>query len=211
MSRTFHAASDLPSGLVASPRYGAVPIPSGLSIPEAEIRAGFWALRDEGVIFPQTVLRADPSRQNYTLYPRRYYVDMLRDCRDCGRPFIFFAQEQQHWFEVLRFYVDADCVRCSECSAARRAARRAAKQGPFTRYARAMSAAELSPEALRTLVDDATDLLEAGVLRNLQKLGVLKNRALRECAEHPGTMRLVEALKRRHQALRASAPERSDP
>lgn len=28
---------------------------------------------------------------------------------------MFFALEQKYWFEVLKFYVDADCVKCIEC------------------------------------------------------------------------------------------------
>jgi hypothetical protein len=43
------------------------------------------------------------------------YVDIARPCRKCGRWFIFFALEQQYWFETLGFFCDADCVECQEC------------------------------------------------------------------------------------------------
>ena len=55
------------------------------------------------------------QKQNYSTCPREVYVDIEKACRDCGRPFLFFAQEQKYWFEELGFYVDADCVKCVEC------------------------------------------------------------------------------------------------
>jgi len=44
-----------------------------------------------------------------------HYYDVKRECRDCNRPFIFFAQEQKHWYEELGFPLESDCVRCVEC------------------------------------------------------------------------------------------------
>ena len=182
----------LPPGIVPHPRYGSLPIASGRAIPEAEIRSGFWALGN-AVIFPETVLLADTSKQNYAIYPRRYYVDILRDCRECERPFLFFAQEQRYWFEELQFFVDADCVHCSECRARQHDAKK-----QLARFSAAMKETNLSRKDLMTLIDDAADLLQAGVVSNLSKLGALKNRALRECEEYPGTSRLAQALGEAH-------------
>lgn len=64
---------------------------------------------------PGTAIEADPSRQNEPTVPVTHYYDMERLCLDCQRPFIFFAEEQKHWYEVLRLPLDADCVRCWEC------------------------------------------------------------------------------------------------
>jgi len=47
--------------------------------------------------------------------PVTHYFDVKRQCRDCGKPFIFFAEEQKHWYEVLGFGLDSDCVRCVAC------------------------------------------------------------------------------------------------
>ena len=102
------------AALVPHGRYGARPIPSGLTVPEAEIRRGFWR-HDREKLFPESVLLADVAKQNYAIYPRKYYVDMLRRCQGCERPFIFFAREQRHWYETLRFHVEADCVHCPTC------------------------------------------------------------------------------------------------
>ncbi|WP_405632352.1 zinc-ribbon domain containing protein [Pseudoalteromonas sp. Ld20] len=41
----------------------------------------------------------DPRKQRYCIYPRNLYIDIQKQCVDCHRPFIFFAKEQQYWFE----------------------------------------------------------------------------------------------------------------
>lgn len=62
-----------------------------------------------------TVVEADLERQAYSPVPVLYYFDLKRECVECGRPFIFFAEEQKHWYETLGFVLDADCVRCIDC------------------------------------------------------------------------------------------------
>ena len=62
-----------------------------------------------------TALVAEPSRQNSPTVPVTHYYDVERVCRNCTRPFIFFAEEQKHWYEVLRFRLDVDCVLCPPC------------------------------------------------------------------------------------------------
>ena len=99
----------IPKNIVPHPRYGVTPIPSALIVPEKDIRVGYWGLL-HAQIFSDTVLLADSSKQNYSLYPRKCYVDILRTCLTCHRPFIFFAREQRYWYETLGFYVDANCV-----------------------------------------------------------------------------------------------------
>jgi hypothetical protein len=53
-----------------------------------------------------------------------HYFDARRQCRDCGRPFIFFAEEQKHWYEELGFALEADCVRCADCRKTQRGVER---------------------------------------------------------------------------------------
>jgi hypothetical protein len=62
-----------------------------------------------------TAVEADVERQVHSPVPVLYYFDLKRECVECGRPFIFFAEEQKHWYETLRFVLDADCVRCIDC------------------------------------------------------------------------------------------------
>ncbi|HSC94291.1 MAG TPA: zinc-ribbon domain containing protein [Burkholderiales bacterium] len=44
-----------------------------------------------------------------------HYFDARRVCRKCGRPFLFFAEEQKHWYEALMFPLEADCLDCPPC------------------------------------------------------------------------------------------------
>lgn len=62
-----------------------------------------------------TGVLADLSRQTPATVPVTHYFDLERQCRDFRRPFIFFAEEQRHWYEELGFGLDSDCVRCVDC------------------------------------------------------------------------------------------------
>ena len=62
-----------------------------------------------------TAVPADLTRQSKATVPVTHYFDLERICRECGRPFIFFAVEQKHWYETLRFPLEADAVRCPIC------------------------------------------------------------------------------------------------
>lgn len=106
---------------VAHPRYGLRPRVTGLN--PAPDTLGAVVLHwhsPEQVRIPHTAIAADLSRQTPATVPVTHYFDVKRQCRDCGRPFIFFAEEQKHWYEELGFVLDADCVRCVECRQAQR-------------------------------------------------------------------------------------------
>ena len=64
---------------------------------------------------PNTAIPADLSKQTPATVPVTHYFDLERQCRDCQRWFIFYAEEQKHWYEQLGFGLDADCVRCVDC------------------------------------------------------------------------------------------------
>jgi hypothetical protein len=170
---------------------------SGHKVSEKEIRRGFWRLASDK-IFPESVLLADPEKQNYSMYPRKYYVDVERICRTCHRPFIFFAREQRHWFETLRFFVDADCVLCPDCRRESRAVQRRLR-----RYSDLHAKPEPSRKELMFLVDDAGYLLERGVLKNLSNVGAVKNRAMKSIPEYPGLQSLATILKAARQTKNA--------
>jgi hypothetical protein len=173
---------------VSHPRYGSSPLRSGTKIAEHELRRGFWRLRDD-TLFPETALVANTVEQNYAVYPRKYYVDVLHSCRTCHRPFIFFAKEQHYWFETLRFFVDADCVHCPDCRRKSRAVQRRLR-----RYSDLFAKSEATDKELMFLVDDAIYLLEHGVLKNLSNLGSVKNRAMKAISHYPGIALLAEAI-----------------
>ena len=99
---------------VKHPRYGNKPIPSGESYSEEDVLSAHWSYSSLK-IFKETAIKADISKQNYGLYPRKIYVDIEETCNICKRAFIFFAKEQMFWFEQLGFYVDAHCNQCPDC------------------------------------------------------------------------------------------------
>jgi hypothetical protein len=64
---------------------------------------------------PNTAVAAEMYKQKHPSVPVAYYSDEKRRCRDCGRPFLFFADEQKFWYEILRLPLEVDCVRCTDC------------------------------------------------------------------------------------------------
>jgi len=67
------------------------------------------------VLIPGTAVEADLSRQTQAYFPVTHYYDLDRICTDCKRKFLFFAEEQKHWYEDLGFNLASDAVRCPDC------------------------------------------------------------------------------------------------
>ena len=105
------------SDYVEHPRYGRRPRLTGLD-PIPNLLDGSVFLHwhsPAGVRVPYTAFAADLSRQPRATVPVTHYFDAKRQCRDCSRPFLFFAEEQKHWYEVLQFPLEADCLECVPC------------------------------------------------------------------------------------------------
>ena len=101
---------------VMHPRFGQRPRITGLN-PETDYGRNIflhWHSSKQCRI-PNTAIPADLSRQSPATVPVTHYFDAKRQCRDCGRPFIFFAEEQKYWYEELGFALESDCVRCVVC------------------------------------------------------------------------------------------------
>jgi len=136
---------------------------SGEEIAAGLKRAGLERLFPTSLLFagrriPGTAVAADLSRQVRATVPVTHYFDVPRTCRKCGRPFLFFAEEQKHWYETLKFPLEADAVRCVKCRAEERTLARARK-----RYERLANApARTGPQDLQ-MVDDALTLVEEGI------------------------------------------------
>lgn len=62
-----------------------------------------------------SAVRADISRQNYSVCPRYWYVNAIFQCARCSETFCFSAAEQKHWYEELGFYVDSYAKTCLAC------------------------------------------------------------------------------------------------
>jgi hypothetical protein len=100
---------------VEHPRYGKRPRITGLN-PETDYLNVFlhWHSREDTRI-PNTAIKADLTKQPPATVAVTHYFNAKRTCRDCDKPFIFFAEEQKHWYEELGFGLDSDCVRCPVC------------------------------------------------------------------------------------------------
>jgi hypothetical protein len=101
---------------VEHPIYGQSPRVTGLN-PQDDLAQGIYLgwhspLADR---IAYTAVVADQSKQVSRPIQISHYYDKKRKCRDCGRLFLFFAEEQKFWYETLRFPLEADCVRCFDC------------------------------------------------------------------------------------------------
>ena len=122
-------------------------------------------------IFVASAIAANTEKQRSCVCPRRHYVDTLRKCRGCEQWFIFFALEQRHWYEVLGFWIDADCVLCHACRRQDQRIRRAKN-----RYAeRITDVVKLGSREFLTLLKDALFLTESGIIKGDAKLRRLRN------------------------------------
>lgn len=69
-------------------------------------------------------IAAHPERQNVAAFPDSYpylaYYDFTKHCSDCGSDFLFSAQEQRYWYEILKFPVVVDANQCRDCRRKRR-------------------------------------------------------------------------------------------
>ena len=143
---------------VDHPRFGRRPHVTGLN-PESDFTTGqpflHWNATDR---IPNTAIEADLSRQSRATVAVTHYYDVRRTCRDCGRPFIFFAQEQKHWYEELGLPLEADCVRCVPCR--RRQHGIAAKR---ERYEELFHVPARSAEEHLEMADCCLSLIEADI------------------------------------------------
>lgn len=161
---------------VKHPRYGNQPRVTGLNVDKQAIEVHVRAYTEEelaslfkagglhgvdpahvGFLIPGTAIVADPSRQHGSSMLNSHYYDIERKCRDCSRPFLFFAEEQRHWYEELGFPVDADCIRCHPC-------RRACQDLDWIvqRYEKLLQLKEPSPDMQAELADHRISLVHAG-------------------------------------------------
>jgi hypothetical protein len=67
-----------------------------------------------------SAVKADVSKQNYSVAPRHWYIDATMRCADCDSLYLFSAAEQQVWYEEYGFYVDSIPRCCPACRRQRR-------------------------------------------------------------------------------------------
>jgi len=82
----------------------------------ADAKKGLVGWACELCLQSQRAIRGEPLKQLFCDFaPHFAYFDKLRVCRDCGMNFTFSKVEQKHWYEHLRFWVQAEKVRCKVC------------------------------------------------------------------------------------------------
>ena len=121
--------NDKYADFVDHPRYGKRPHITGLN-PDSKTGSKAWLHwhSPKDCRIPNTAIIADRLRQNLGYGSVTHYFDVIRVCSDCRRRFMFFAKEQQHWYEVLRFNLSANCRHCVECRKSRQLIARARKR-----------------------------------------------------------------------------------
>jgi hypothetical protein len=163
------SANDDYAEYVEHPRYGQGPRLTGLNpATRYHTKAGepiiklHWHSGPDRRI-PNTAIEADISKQIFTTFPVTHYFDSKRTCYDCRRPFIFFAEEQRHWYEELGFSIEADCIRCVPC--------RKVEQGiahQRQRYEELFHVAHPTDEELLEMAECCVSLIEAALFSQRQ-------------------------------------------
>lgn len=151
--------TDIYADFVDHPRYGRSPRFTGLNPVDDLYRGvylGWHSSADERI--SETAIAANPERQPNATVPVTHYFDLKRKCRDCGRNFFFFADEQRHWYETLHFYLGADCVRCIDCRVLERETKRLRE-----RYETLLNQGEWSDRDALELAETAMILIDRGV------------------------------------------------
>jgi hypothetical protein len=146
------AEPPIPENVVDHPRFGKQPRRSKAAVNPAA--RGHWNYRRTNS-FWTTAIPADPTKQN-AMYPTEFYVDVIEICRNCERPFFFFAEEQKHWYEDLGFEISSWCVQCVDCRKTEQFFKKA-----FHRYGTLIKRTDLSDDELVQLLEDTTVLTAA--------------------------------------------------
>jgi Probable zinc-ribbon domain len=104
---------------VEHPRFGRAPRVTGLNPQPGDrgvkLHWNTLILQIDQRAIPNTAIMAETARQALSPIAVTHYYDLDTTCRDCGRRFIFFAEEQKFWYEELQLPLEADAVRCWEC------------------------------------------------------------------------------------------------
>jgi hypothetical protein len=179
---------------VTHPRYGQGPRITGLN-PESDYATGRVFLHwhsPEGVRIPNTAIPADLSKQGPATIPVTHYFDVKRQCRDCERPFIFFAEEQKFWYEELGFPLESDCVRCVDCRKKQQGLERKRE-----RYQELFHVEERTIDQELEMADCCLSLIEAAVFhqRQLERVRMMLKRLPAQAAASTG-QRAEELWKR---------------
>ena len=85
-------------------------------VDKRDLRCTHYSFRGLGSLLDlDSAIRADTSKQHFTVIPRYWYADATLQCSRCQRDFSFTAVEQQLWYEGYRFWIESVPRQCSIC------------------------------------------------------------------------------------------------
>ena len=165
-------------------RFGRGPRFTGLCIDERDDDTYIGFLGGiEGVSLIQgTAIEADLEKQVPATFAVTHYLDLETVCRDCEKRFIFFAEEQKHWYEELQFDLASYAVRCQPCRHAQHEI-----EVLRTRYQTLLGLSEPSGEQCLELAETHLTLVERGEFskKHLPRVRGALNRAEKELGPLP--------------------------
>jgi len=184
---------------VSHPRFGKRPQITGRNPAEdgSKVRFHWCSSRKDRI--PYTAITANVARQSHCISANSYsyfdrvthYFDEKRVCRNCGRPFIFFAEEQKHWYEDLQIPLDVTCVRCAPC--------RKRSQGIARLRERYIEFCQLRTPSIIQIIgfaDCCLDLIARGAMtaKQFQRIRTMLNRVPKAERTNPEYLRVRSRL-----------------
>ena len=153
---------------------------------------------DDSVAVLGTAIIADQSAHRPMTFQFTHYYDIDRRCHDCGRRFIFFAEQQKYWYETLKLYGGVNCLHCVECRKKRRHLARAKRT-----YEALIHASELSSDGLQKLISSGLELIEAGLAgkRCYEQMQCLRRKCPENASSEDLLARLQQAKLMTHQRV----------
>ena len=179
------------------PRFGQRPRRTGLN-PQTNFFSGVYLHwhSPEDCRVSNTAITANTDKQRQPTVAVTHYYDVKRLCRDCKRPFLFFAVEQAYWYEELQLPLEADCVRCTDCRSNAREL-----SSIRTEYESLVTQEALSLEESVTLVQHGLRLVEEQIFgkKVLQRLAAQLNQIAEPLQQTSATT--YESLRTQMQCL----------
>jgi hypothetical protein len=197
------------AGFVSNPRFGQGPRRTSLDPINPPDRSVFLHWHSgPGVRVAGTAVAADRARQSPATVAVTHYFDARRVCRACRRPFLFYAEEQKHWYEELHFPLEADCLECVPC---RKAEQRL--QAAQRRYASLLAQPARSEVETLALVECGLLLVEAAIhsKKLLPRLRGLLKPVPAAAGEEQARATLLQARIAAAETRRSSARHRTNP
>ncbi len=185
-------------GFREHPRYGQAPRITGLNPVEVRpIAPGMPIINfieHSGQRIPNTAIQADAAKQKLVgpFGAVSHYFDLHCVCSNCELDFLFFAEEQKHWYEDLGLSLDKQCEYCVVC----RHRYQTLKQ-KHRRYEELCRVSTLSEDEAFEMADCCLSLIEATMFLNppTERVRMLLNRLPeRRCRKLRKHLRAAEEL-----------------